>query len=313
MLCERTQFDTYILGMIEHSLAEIASKIGVTHIIGDKNRLITEPIQLTEGNDRTDVIMWASVKNYDILKQVKKGAIICQSIEPEDRQPECQYLIAENPRSAFHLLLRAYFMPDNKREIAKTAIIDPSVKLGKNPSIGEHVVIEVSCVIGDDVTIGHNTVIKKRTIIGNNVEMGANNVIGGVGFGYEKDENGDYVIIPHVGNVVIESGVEIGNCTCVDRGVLGSTILKENCKIDNLVHIAHGVVVGRNALVIALAIVAGSVEIGENAWIAPSSSILQKVKIGKNSIIGMGAVVLKDVGENETWVGNPAKRLMPKE
>ena len=90
-------------------------------------------------------------------------------------------------------------------------------------------------------------------------------------------------------------------------------ILKENCKIDNLVHIAHGVVVGRNALVIALAIVAGSVEIGENAWIAPSSSILQKVKIGKNATIGMGAVVLKDVGENETWVGNPAKRLMPKE
>ena len=121
------------------------------------------------------------------------------------------------------------------------------------------------------------------------------------------------MIIPHVGNVVIENGVEIGNNTCVDRGVLGSTILKENCKIDNLVHIAHGVVVGRNALVIALALVAGSVEIGENAWIAPSSSILQKVKIGKNATIGMGAVVLKNVGEEEVWVGNPAKKLFPKE
>jgi UDP-3-O-[3-hydroxymyristoyl] glucosamine N-acyltransferase len=192
-------------------------------------------------------------------------------------------------------------------------VIDPSVKIGKNASIGEYVVIEAGCILGDDVTIGHNTVVKRRTHIGNGVQIGSSNVIGGVGFGYEKDENGDYVVIPHVGNVVIENGVEIGNCTCVDRGVLGSTILRENCKIDNLVHIAHGVVVGRNALVIALALVAGSVEVGENAWIAPSSSIMQKVKIGKNATIGMGAVVLRNVGEGEVWVGNPAKKLFPKE
>ena len=299
--------------MNPYSLSEIAAKIGITQIIGDAQMLITEPIQLAADNERADVVMWASVKNYDILKQVKKGVIICQSIENGDIQPNCQYLIAENPRNAFRLLLQTYFMPVEERNIARTAIVDPSVKLGKNLSIGENVVIEAGCVIGDDTTIGHNTVIKRRTLIGNAVQIGASNVIGGVGFGYEKDENGDYVIIPHVGNVVIENGVEIGNNTCVDRGVLGSTILKENCKIDNLVHIAHGVVVGRNALVIALALVAGSVEIGDNAWIAPSSSILQKVKIGKNAIIGMGAVVLKNIGENEVWVGNPAKKLFPKE
>ncbi len=299
--------------MNQYSLKEIADKIDITQIIGNENILITEPIQLVEDNDRSDVIMWASVKNYDILKQVKKGAIICQKIEIEDIQPDCQYLIAENPRTAFRLMLQTYFMPVEQRQIARTAIIDPSVKLGKNLSIGENVVIEAGCIIGDDTTIGHNSVIKRRTHIGKGVQIGASNVIGGVGFGYEKDENGDYALIPHVGNVVIEDGVEIGNNTCVDRGVLGSTILKENCKIDNLVHIAHGVIVGRNALVIALALVAGSVEIGENAWVAPSSSILQKVKIGKNATIGMGAVVLKNVGESEIWVGNPAKRLMPKE
>ena len=299
--------------MNTYSLAVIAAKIGVTRIIGDENTRIAEPIQLTADNDRHDVIMWASMQNYDILKQVKKGVIICQNIEDEDIQTNCQYLIAENPRSTFRLLLQTFFMPVEVRNIARTAVIDPSVKLGKNLSIGENVVIEAGCVIGDDTTIGHNTVIKSRTLIGHNVQIGACNVIGGVGFGYEKDENGDYVIIPHVGNVVIERSVEIGNNTCVDRGVLGSTILRENCKIDNLVHIAHGVIVGRNALVIALALVAGSVEIGESAWIAPASSILQKVKIGKNATIGMGAVVLKNVGENEVWVGNPAKKLMPKE
>ena len=295
------------------SLKEIAYTIGVTKIIGDENVVITEPIQLDKNNERADVILWASVQNYEVLKQVKHGVLICQNIENEDIQPNCTYLLAENPRKAFRLLLQKYFMETETREIARTAVIDPSVKLGKNVSIGENVVIEKGCIIGDDTTIGHNTVIKSRTQIGNHVQIGASNVIGGVGFGYEKDENGDYEVIPHVGNVLIEDGVEIGNCTCVDRGVLGSTILRENCKIDNLVHIAHGVVVGRNALVIALALVAGSVEIGENAWIAPSSAIMQKVKIGKNATVGMGAVVLRNVGEGEVWVGNPAKKLFPKD
>ena len=294
-------------------LKNIAYNIGVTKIIGDENVGISEPVQLDENNERTDVLMWANAKNYETLKNVKYGAVICQHIETDDIQPNCQYLLAENPRSAFRLLLQTYFMETETREIARTAVIDPSVKLGKNLSIGENVVIEKGCIIGNDTTIGHNTVIKSRTHIGEGVQIGASNVIGGVGFGYEKDENGDYVVIPHVGNVVIENGVEIGNNTCVDRGVLGSTILRENCKIDNLVHIAHGVVVGRNALVIALALVAGSVEIGENAWIAPSSAIMQKVKIGKNATIGMGAVVLKNVGEGEVWVGNPAKKLFPKD
>ncbi|MBL7815073.1 MAG: UDP-3-O-(3-hydroxymyristoyl)glucosamine N-acyltransferase [Saprospiraceae bacterium] len=299
--------------MQTYSLKEITTKIGIKHIIGDENARITEPIQLDAQNEHTDVIMWASVKNYESLKQVKCGAIICQNIDDQDINPNCHYLIAENPRSAFRLLLQTYFMQEEERCIAQTAVIDPSVKLGKNVSIGEYVVIEAGCVIGDDTTIGHNTVIKRKTIIGNRVQIGSSNVIGGVGFGYEKDENGEYVLIPHVGNVVIENGVEIGNNTCVDRGVLGSTLLKENCKIDNLVHIAHGAVIGRNALVIALALVAGSVEVGDNAWVAPSSSIIQKVKIGKNATIGMGAVVLKNVGDDEVWVGNPAKKLFPKD
>lgn len=107
----------------------------------------------------------------------------------------------------------------------------------------------------------HNTVILKDTIIEDNVVIGANNTIGGVGFGYEKDREGNFELIPHIGNVHIKRNVEIGNNTCIDRAVLGSTILEENVKVDNLVHIAHGVFVGRNSVVIANAMVAGSVNI----------------------------------------------------
>ncbi len=91
-----------------------------------------------------------------------------------------------------------------------------------------------------------------------------------------KNEEGKYSIIPHMGNVVIKNQVEIGNNTCIDRAVLGSTIINENVKIDNLVHISHGVSLGANSLIIANTMIAGSSIIGENVWVSPSSSILNK-------------------------------------
>jgi UDP-3-O-[3-hydroxymyristoyl] glucosamine N-acyltransferase len=181
--------------------------------------------------------------------------------------------------------------------------------MGENISIGENVVIEAGSSIGDNMQIGHNTVLKKDTQIYAHVKIGANNVIGGVGFGYEYNADGAWELIPHIGNVVIEEGVEIGNCTCIDKAVLGSTILRKNCKIDNLVHIAHGVEIGENALVIAHAMVAGSVRVGKNSWIAPGALIINHIFIGEYTTIGLGAVVINDVADNQIVVGNPAKKL----
>jgi UDP-3-O-[3-hydroxymyristoyl] glucosamine N-acyltransferase len=158
--------------------------------------------------------------------------------------------------------------------------------------------------------IDSNTVIKKGTIIGNRVKIGANNTIGGVGFGYEKNEAGAYEVMPHIGNVIIEDDVEIGNNTAIDRAVLGSTLIRRNAKIDNLVHIAHGVEIGENTLVIAHAMVAGSVKVGKNVWIAPASAILNKIQVGDESTIGMGAIVLKEVSPGQTVVGNPARDIL---
>lgn len=141
------------------------------------------------------------------------------------------------------------------------------------------------------------------------VVIGKNTVIGADGFGYARAEDGTLVKMPHRGNVVIEENVEIGSNTCIDRAVVGSTVIGAGTKIDNLVHIAHGVKIGKNCLIVAGAVIGGSCEIGDNCFIGINASIKNKVKIGNNVTVGMCAVVLKDVPDGVTVIGNPARIL----
>ena len=100
--------------------------------------------------------------------------------------------------------------------------------------------------------------------------------------------------------------MHIGNNTCIDRGSLKDTVIGEGVKIDNLVHIAHNVNIGKNSLIIACSMIAGSVDIGENSWVAPSSTIRNAITIGKNTTIGLASTVVKSVPDNTTVIGNPA-------
>ena len=142
---------------------------------------------------------------------------------------------------------------------------------------------------------------------GENVKIGENCTIGGDGFGYEKDVNGTWIKFPHFGHIILEDDVEIGNNVCIDRGVLGNTIINKGTKIDNLVHIAHNVEIGTNTLIIAKAMIGGSVRIGDNCWIGPSTSIINGIQIGNNVLVGIGSNILKNVPDNTVVAGNPAK------
>lgn len=147
---------------------------------------------------------------------------------------------------------------------------------------------------------------------GENVKIGANCSLGGDGFGYEKDENGNWIKFPHFGHIIIEDNVEISNNVCIDRGVIGNTIIQKGTKIDNLVHVAHNVIVGANTLIIAKSMIGGSATIGENCWIGPSSSIINGISIGNNVTVGIGSNVIKDVPDNIVVAGNPAKIIRNK-
>ncbi|WP_439516778.1 UDP-3-O-(3-hydroxymyristoyl)glucosamine N-acyltransferase [Sediminibacterium sp.] len=291
------------------SVKEILSVVPEVAFIGNINDQVCSPKNFDEFNKDPSALMWVNMKNSGRLADISCGTVICPQVDESIVKQGVNYIICPNPRKTFAFVLRSFFVKEDERKISEKASIHQSVKLGKSAAIGDFVVIKENVEIGDNVNIGENTIIKENTKIYDNVYIGCNCTIGGVGFGYEKDELGEYILIPHIGNVIIKNNVEIGNNTTIDRAVMGSTLLEENVKVDNLVHIAHGVQIGRNSLIIANAMVAGSTVIGENVWVAPSASIINALKVGSNSLIGLGAVVVKDVPENDVVIGNPARSI----
>jgi UDP-3-O-[3-hydroxymyristoyl] glucosamine N-acyltransferase len=290
-------------------LNEILGAVNYLEVKGNSNRLVEYPVQADPSQVSPNTITWVSDKNIHLLQKLLKGVIICSPVAQFFHE-DCTYIVVENPRLVFRDIIEKFFDRKKAAFISPLASIAQTALIGHSVTIEPYVVVEENCIIGDNSIIGSCTVIKEDTIIGNNVKIGSNNTIGGVGFGYEKDLDGHYTLMPHLGNVIIKDFVEIGNNTCIDRAVMGSTILHENVKVDNLVHIAHGVQVGANSLIIANAMIGGSTEIGKNVWFAPSASVLNKKKIGDNAVIGMAAVVVKNVQDNEVIVGNPGKPLV---
>jgi len=258
---------------------------------------------------------WISDKNINKLENITCGNVIISKnifdLKKTVLNKSCNWIVVENPRKAFAETIRCFFIQEKSYgNINPTAIISTSVKLNEEKvNIGPNVVIEDNVEIGDFCEIGANTVLKKGTILKTNIIIGSNCTIGGVGFGYEKDDNGDLQLIHHLGNVLISENVEIGNNVCIDRAVLGYTTIGKNVKIDNLVHIAHGVKIGENSLIIANAMIGGSVLIGNNVWVSPSVSVKQKIVIEDDALVGMCSVVLKDVNKNDIVAGVPAKSI----
>ena len=251
-------------------LSHIISALKPLQFIGDGAIQIKSVKSIDNPNFDQYSIGWCSDKNYALLTQITEGTVIISDnlFNLLDKVPTVNYVVVASPRLYFSEVVAHFFA-----EKLKFGFVSASASIAENVvyneatvNIGNNVVIEKGVVLGTNVSIQHNTVIKANTVIGNNITIGCNCTIGGVGFGYEKNESGEYTLIPHIGNVVLEDNVEIGNNVCIDRAVLGSTILHKNVKVDNLVHIAHGVEIGANSLIIANAMIAGSVKIGENTW-----------------------------------------------
>jgi UDP-3-O-[3-hydroxymyristoyl] glucosamine N-acyltransferase len=290
-------------------LENILGSIDYLELVGLKTRFIARPVQLGASDIDEHCIYWISDKKLELQETITVGTVIC-SRSLTHYHPDCTYIVVDNPRLAFKEVISTHFDVRPNPFISHLAFIHPTATIGKEVTIDHFAVIEEGCVIGDNCVIGSHTILKRNTILGKAVKLGSNNTIGGVGFGYEKDLEGNYDLLPHLGNVEIEDFVEVGNNTCIDRAVMGSTKLGRNVKVDNLVHIAHGVQIGENSLIIANAMIGGSTIIGKNVWFAPSASVLNKKTIADDAVIGLAAVVVKDVKQGEIIIGNPGKPLI---
>ena len=201
-------------------------------------------------------------------------------------------------------------------KVGKKVYVGDFAYVGKHSQIGDYTKIYEHVYIGDDVKIGSHCIIYPGVriypgcVIGNNVILHANAVIGADGFGFAPLEDGTWKKIEHTGNVIIEDDVEIGANTCVDKSQMGSTIVRQGVKIDNLCQIAHNVEVGRNTVMAAQTGVAGSTKIGEHCIIAGQVGIAGHLTIANNTTIGAQAGVLGKVRkEGEVLMGSPAFNL----
>ncbi len=301
------------ISLSKSKLREFCKKNDYTILTTEKKIVFQniEPIDMAEKNDITFCrfnnkkgINWSQKTNASLIFLPNEFMKIEKTIKA-DTKVFCDY-----PRLALLNLIEHFWENPTKNFIHRAeCIIDQSVKLGKNVSIGPYCVIGKNVEIGDNVIIGSNTVIEYAKI-GKNCKIGSNVTIGGEGFGFEEvDKTNETKTFPHIGVIEIGDNVRIGSSTCIDRASLGKTIISDNVKIDNLVHISHNVNIGKNTKIVAMTIIGGSSRIGENSWVAPGSSVRDWIEIGNNVLVGLGAVVTKNIEANLAVVGNPAKPI----
>jgi UDP-3-O-[3-hydroxymyristoyl] glucosamine N-acyltransferase len=216
-------------------------------------------------------------------------------------------LVVGNPKLELAKIGNNFFVEKLVPTIHPTAIIDPKAEIGNDVYIGPYAVIGKS-FIGDSCIIDSNVRIYNGVTIGVGCKVKSGAVLGGEGFGYEIDENGNRFSFPQLGGLVVGNYVEIGSNTTIDRGALSDTVIGDFTKINNLCHIAHNNKIGKNVVITGCVNISGSNTIDDYVWIAPNASIRGWIHIGKGATIGIGSVVTKNIPAGETWVGNPARK-----
>ena len=229
-----------------------------------------------------------------------------------------------NARIAVAKLLPVFFPPDaHPYGIHPSAVIDASARIDPSAHIGPHCVVGArvrlgarsvllggnhlgrDCELGDDVCLFPNVVVYASSHIGHRVSIHAGTVIGADGYSYVLDE-GRHRKVLQIGNVIIHDDVEIGANAAIDRGALGSTVIGQGTKIDNLVHIAHNVVIGRHCLILGQVGFAGSTHVGDYTVVASQSGVAGHLKIGNQVTIGAKSGVMRDIPDGGRVLGVPA-------
>ncbi len=281
-------------------------------VIGNSaNIVINHATSITEADETAIVWIKSTHKEKNLLIQSTKAkCIICDGtlILPEEVISQKCFIVVSDPRLAFLRVISNLFSQKIEYGIHPSSIIHPEAVIDRDVYIGPHCTIGNVRIESGTILFGHNY-LYDNVRIGKNVIVHAGVIIGSDGYGFQRNEDGEFEKFPHIGGVLIGDNVEIGANTCIDRGTLGDTQIKDGAKIDNLVHVAHNVIVGKHSAVIAHAMIGGSTIIGDYSWVAPSVALMNGITIGNKVTVGMGAVATKNIPDNETWTGLPARPL----
>lgn len=298
---------------ISKSLAELALYVE-GRVIGDGNVIIHRVSPIDEA--RPGEITFLSNPRYQkYLSQCKASAVI---VGPGvsagcGHGGALNFLEAVNPYVAFAKILRL-FQPaahfngeisaracvDDSAVVSGGVTIFPNVFVGRGVKLGRNSVFYPGVFLGDEVEVGEacilhaNVVVREGCRIGNGVILHAGVVVGSDGFGYAGTGRAR-IKIPQAGIVVIEDDVEIGANATIDRATLGKTVIRRGAKIDNLVQIAHNVVIGEDSVVAAQAGIAGSTRLGRNVTLAGQVGVVNHIEIGDGATIGPQSGIPKSV------------------
>jgi len=304
------------------SISEIAEAVN-GKIEGDSNLMIKGVCELIDSqSEYITYILPGKYENH--IEDTKATAILTNNSIKIDRKDKTLIRV-DNPALSFIDIIHLFHpIKQNCETIHPSAVIDENSKLGKNVDIAPHAVIENGVQIGDSVRIGAGSFIGSNTEIGNGSSISSNvsiyhditigenciidsgTVIGSDGFGLISDDNIHYKM-PHIGSVCIDDNVWIGSNCCVDRGTLSNTVIGSGTKLDNLIHIAHNVNIGKNCLLAAHVGIAGSTIIEDNVTLAGQVGVIGHLTIGRDTIVASKAAVYQSLEAGSIVSGIPAR------
>lgn len=303
---------------MKKTLREIADFLGGT-ILGDET-LIIENIRSLDEAGQGDITFLANKKYTRQMKTTGATAILAA---PGTKAAGKNLVIVPDPYASFGKLLGLFYPQEHGQSgisrdahieegafVSPEANIFPRVFIGRGSQIAKGVVIYPGVHIGRDVTVGENSILYANVSvysgsqIGKRVILHSGVVIGGDGFGF-ADPGRSNSKIPQVGFVQIDDDVEIGANSTVDRGTLGKTWIGRNVKIDNLVQIAHNVVIGENSIITAQVGISGSTKLGKSVIIGGQTGIVGHITIGDNVMIAAGSGIHKEISSGQIIAGRP--------
>jgi len=251
----------------------------------------------------------------------RAGAML---LAPGEREMDRPVIRVENPRAAFAELLEVFRAPDeiervvsplacvaedavigNNVAIQAFAVVESGAQIGNNTVIYPHVYIGKRAKVGTDCVIYPNVTVREDCVIGNRDILQAGCVIGGDGFGFITS-NGKHSKVLQTGNVVLGDDVEVGCNTCIDRATVDSTVIGEGTKLDNLVHVGHNDVIGKNCLLVAHVGISGSVTTGDNNTFGGQAATVGHITIGNNNTFAGRCGIIGNIGDNQVMAGFPA-------